>query len=280
MFAAGPILSRTGGHGSEDQIASGIAHPRPSATCDGTESCRRAVRANIDLGADLIKISVSGSASEATGDRTAVPSSFPDEVQAIVAAASQLGVPVAAHAHSTSSINLALAAGVRTIEHGTYFDDESARLFKQRGAYLVPTAFIGDLMLTDPAIRNRNTPEDWERIQKVGVDERKNAGRAFRAGIRLGVGTDSGADGKPADTVRELAIFVEEGVPAAEAIKAATVNNADIVGAATSLGQLKAGFLADIVAAPGDPLAEIGQLYKIDFVMKDGTVYKRPGMPR
>jgi imidazolonepropionase-like amidohydrolase len=274
IFAAGRLISRTGGHGAEAHVALGVAHPFTPGGCDGPESCRRVVRENIEAGSDLIKITASGSASEAWGEKDAVPMLFPDELAAMVAAATQLGRAVAVHAHSTASINMALRAGVRSIEHGTYFDAESARLFKQTGAYLDPTSFIGDLMLTDERIRERNLPEDWARISKSGQDQKEVAGRAWRAGITLVTGTDTGP-GLPADAViRELEIFVADGIPAAEALKAATVNGAALLGKAEVLGQLRAGYLADIIATPDSPLESVSGLRKVSFVMKDGVIYR------
>ena len=140
IVAAGRIISRTGGHGAKAPAVGDI--PYSPAGCDGVESCRRAVRENIERGSYWIKVTVSGSGREAGGRADAAPILFGDEMQAVAAAAQQAGRPVAAHAHSTAAINLALTQGVRTIEHGTYFDEESARLFRKRGAYLVPTAFV------------------------------------------------------------------------------------------------------------------------------------------
>ncbi len=140
LFVAGRILSRTGGHGIEAYYMGSVPKPEMvSGGCDGLESCRRVVRENVDAGSDLIKVTITGSASDEWGMANAAPTLFPDERQAITATARQLKRPVAVHAHSTAGINAALKAGVTTIEHGTYIDAESARLFKSTGAYLVPT---------------------------------------------------------------------------------------------------------------------------------------------
>ncbi len=276
IFAAGRIISRTEGHGAESRRVLDLVERLPMGGCDGVESCRRAVRENIGDGhlADLIKFTGSGSASEPWGEKDAPTTSFDDELQAVVDAAGQLGRSVAVHAHSTASINQALRLGAFTVEHGTYFDDTSARLFKEHKAYLVPTSFVGELMTADPRIRARNTPEDWQRIERTAADQLQTCGRAYRAGIALGVGTDGTAGSDPLNTVRELEIFVANGVPPAEAIKAATVNNAAIVGHSADLGQIKPGFAADIVAVRADPLADISVLRGIDFVMKGGVVIR------
>ena len=281
LFAAGRLISRSEGHGAERRAGLSLLSDEPLGGCDGVDSCRRVVRENIGdgHGADLIKFTGSGSASETTGARDALPTSSDEEVMAIVDSARRLGRSVAVHAHSTASIDQSLRAGALTIEHGTFFDDETAKLFRLHGAFLVPTSFVGDLMLTDPRIKARNTPEDWKRIQIIAVDQRANAGRGYRAGIRLGVGTDSSSGLDPRNTLREIEIFVEDGIPVVEALKAATLNNAIIVGHGVDLGQIKEGFLADIVAMPQSPLQDIKALRGIDFVMKDGIVFRAAAKP-
>ena len=276
ILAAGRLMSRSEGHGAEQRQSLAYLMPVAQGGCDGVESCRRVVRETIGdgSGADLIKFTGSGSSSEPWGRPDAVPTSFDDEVQTIVATARQLGRRVAVHAHSPAAINQALAAGAFTIEHGTYFDAESTKLFKARGAYMVPTSFIGELLLTDPRIRARNTPEDWNRIEISAADQQKVAGKAWRAGIRIGVGTDSWVGADPRNTIREIEIFVADGIPAREAIAAATLNNAAILGHAGDLGRIAPHYLADIVAMPGDPLADPAALRGIDFVMKDGAVVR------
>ena len=242
----------------------------------GVESCRRVVRENIGdgRGSDLIKFTGSGSASEPWGERDAPPTSFDDEVEAIVATARVLGRKVAVHAHSAASINQALRAGAWTIEHGTYFDNESVRLFRERKAYLVPTSFVGELMLEDPRIKARNTPEDWQRIKVVAQHQLENAGRGYRAGVALGVGTDSSSGLDPHNTMREIEIFVRDGIPVEDALKAATLNNAAIVGHSGDLGEVRSGYIADVVAMPASPLKDVRALRDIDFVMKDGKIVR------
>lgn len=276
IFAAGRIVSRTDGHGTEERTRLAFLSPDEPAGCDGIESCRRVVRENIGdgRGSDLIKFTGSGSASEPWGERDAPPTSFDDEVEAIVATARVLGRKVAVHAHSAASINQALRAGAWTIEHGTYFDNESVRLFRERKAYLVPTSFVGELMLEDPRIKARNTPEDWQRIKVVAQHQLENAGRGYRAGVALGVGTDSSSGLDPRNTMREIEIFVRDGIPVEDALKAATLNNAAIVGHSGDLGEVRSGYIADVVAMPASPLKDVRALRDIDFVMKDGKIVR------
>jgi imidazolonepropionase-like amidohydrolase len=283
VIAAGRIISRTGGHGATkaapgevDYIAGG---------CDGPESCRRVVRENIEAGSDWIKVTVSGSGGEATGQRSAEPIMLPDEVSAVMSAARLAGRPVAAHAQSTAAINLALQLGARTIEHGVYFDDKSVSLFKANDAYLVPTAYVAEFVSKqiDKFAATPATPGrlDAKGLRQWTIDAMANPGRAYRAGIRLGVGSDSGSLDDAQATARELELYVAQGIPAGEAIKSATVINAQILGLADRLGRIRSGFAADLIAVKGDPLVDISQLRKVIFVMRGGEVkVEAPVLPR
>lgn len=277
VFAAGRLVSRTGGHGVERYVRGvRVETAQEPATCDGMESCRRVVRENVERGSDLIKVTASGSVSDEWGTADAGAALFPDEMDAIAMTARQLHRPVAVHAHGPQSINLALRAGARTIEHGTYFDEESVRLFKKNGAYLVPTVYISDFIIKNAArFQARNTPADWEILKNAVGYGRAGAGRAWRAGIKLATGTDTGMDSDVQSTITELQIFVEEGIPAGEAIKASTMHGAQIVGKGNELGQIQPGYLADIIATSRSPLEDIANLHSVTFVMKDGRIYKR-----
>lgn len=271
IFAAGRIVSRTGGHGATRPGPADI--PFVPATCDGPESCRHVVRENIEQGSDWIKLTVSGSGRETTGQASAAPIMFPDEVEAAIAAARQAARPVAVHAHGTAAINLALEAGAKTIEHGTYFDATSVRLFKQHHAYLVPTAFIADYVASKLSMFAHGTDgmEDadlkaWTQAARAGP------GRAWRTGIPLGLGTDGGPSFATDATAREVGLYVQSGVPAAEAIRAATQTNAEILGMSGRLGRIAPGYLADLIAVAGDPVADVARLRNVAFVMKDGIV--------
>ena len=273
IVAAGRIISRTGGHGAKAPVAGEI--PYQPAGCDGAESCRRAVRENIERGSDWIKVTVSGSGREAGGRADAPPILFEDEMQAVAAAAQQAGRPVAAHAHSTAAINLALTQGVRTIEHGTYFNDESARLFRQRRAYLVPTAFVArfvrsklDMFAGGGDVKSGEELRAWADAAVAGP------GRAWRAGIPLALGTDGGPSFEPTATADEIGLYIASGVPAAEAIRAATRNGAAALGMDDSLGRIVPGYLADLIAVDGDPIAEVATLREVRFVMKDGVIHR------
>jgi imidazolonepropionase-like amidohydrolase len=276
LFAAGELLSVTGGHGDDALILPIFKEVTPeiSRPCDGAADCRRKTRDRIQLGADYIKIATSGSASDASGSADADPDIFPDELEAIVQTAALHKVPVAAHVTSTKAINLSVSFGVHTIEHGTYADAESFRLMKTKGAILVPTTYVVDF-LDNPQIQAGLKPQEWEALSAAMKASRALPGKAYNAGVEMAVGTDAGGEAS-ARRWRELALYVESGVPASEAIKAATVNAADVIGMKDKLGQIRVGFLADIIATPGDPLADIAALANVDFVMKGGKVIRTP----
>jgi imidazolonepropionase-like amidohydrolase len=275
IFAAGRVISSTGGHGTTDEFQGYGSIKQQSGGCDGPESCRRVVRENIEAGSDWIKITVSGSGGAPSGLADAQPIMLPDEVHAVMEAARRGLRPVAAHAHSTAAIKLALESGARTIEHGTYFDDACARLFKSQGAFIVPTAyvaeFVGKQVERFSGQAGQLPPEGLRRWTQASM---ANPGRAWRAGIRLGVGSDSGSRDDANATAREIELFVASGVPAADAIAAATITNAEILGMQDRLGRIRAGFDADLIAVASDPVVDVAKLHSVSFVMKGGAVVR------
>jgi imidazolonepropionase-like amidohydrolase len=273
ILAAGRILSRTGGHGAPRPQPGDIAYT--PGGCDGAESCRRAVRENVEAGSNWIKVTVSGSGGEATGQADAEPIMFPEEVRAVMDAARQAQRPVAAHAHSIAAIRLALESGARTIEHGAYFDAANARLFKAKNAYLVPTAYVAELVgsqlekfADQPGRLARAELKRWTEAELAAP------GRAWRAGVQLGVGSDSGGANDAHATTREVELFVASGVPAAEALRAATLTNAEILHLDRTLGRIRVGYAADLIAVRGDPLRDVAALRELSFVMKGGRVVR------
>ena len=192
-----------------------------------------------------------------------------DEFSGIVETAHSLDLKVTAHAHATSGINAALGAGVDSIEHGSFLDEESIRLFKQSGAYLVPTLDVQDMI----AERMDSAPAQVRSRLELYQDEHPaNVAKAWKAGVKLALGSDAGVvpHGKNA---REVEWFVKIGVSEAEAIKIATINSADHLGMAEQIGKLEAGMSADIIAVAGNPLQDITALQKVVFVMKEGSVF-------
>lgn len=273
IFAAGRIIARTGGHGANLPMPGDL--PYTPATCDGRESCRRIVRENVESGSDWLKVTVSGSGNGASGQADAPPNLFPDEMQAIAGAARQAGRPIAAHAHSTAAINLALDSGARTIEHGTYFDEDSIELFERHQAWLVPTAFVAEFVRSQidmfagvPDAKSGDELRAWADAAIAGP------GRAWRAGIPLGLGTDGGPSFPTTATAHEVELYVASGVPAAEAIKAATANGARILDMQDKIGRVAPGLLADLIAVEGNPVDDVSRLRDVSFVMKEGVVYR------
>ena len=271
---AGKSLSTTGGHmdGRGSLSDDLVAHlPSPENLCDSVESCRRIVRRQIDRGADVIKFATTGGVNSGTGLATRM---FDDEAKALVQTAHAYGRKVAVHAHGADGIKLALRAGADSIEHGTVMDDEILKLFKQTGAYYVPTlstvnGYI-ERLAKDP---NAYTGAVKDQIEwRIGITG-QSLQKAYPAGVKIAFGTDAGVSkhGRNAD---EFELMVKFGMPPVEAIKAATVNAADLLGLSNSVGTIEPGKSADIIAVAGDPLTDVTTLKNVAFVMARGDVVK------
>lgn len=272
---AGQSISTTSGHmdgrlGVRDDFHEAIGHDN---LCDGVEECRKAVRLQVGRGADVIKIATTGGVNSRIGAGLG-KQMFDDEARAIVETAHLYGKKVAVHAHGADGIKVALAAGADSIEHGTLMDAENIRLFRQSGAYYVPTlSTVNGYLERIAANPNAYPPEvrakiDW-RISITG----KALEQAVPAGVRIAFGTDAGVSkhGRNAD---EFELMVKHGMTPATAIQAATVNAADLLGLAAEIGTLEPGKTADVIAVAGDPLADVTVLKRVGFVMKSGTVVK------
>ena len=272
---AGQSISTTSGHmdgrlGLRDELHDVIPHGN---LCDGVEECRKAVRAQIGRGVDVIKIATTGGVNSRVGAGLG-KQMFDDEAKAIVETAHLYGKKVAVHAHGADGISLALRAGADSIEHGTLMDDEDIRLFKQSGAYYVPTLSTVNGYLEriakDP---NAYSPEVRAKIDwRIGITG-KALEKAVPAGVKVAFGTDAGVSkhGRNAD---EFELLVKHGLTPMGAIKAATVNAADLLGLAKEVGTLEPGKRADLIAVAGDPLQDVKVLKSVGFVMKDGKVVK------
>ena len=277
ILVAGESISPTGGHSDstlgyrEDLFAmpesmQGIA--------DGTAACRRAVRAQVKRGADVIKLTATGGVLSATAAGTE-QQFFADELEAIVETAHLLGRKVAAHAHGTRGINAALRAGVDSIEHGTFLDDESISLFKKTGAALVPTILAGKTVAERARIEGYFPPPVAQKARRVGPEIQDAFARAYRGGVTIAFGTDSGVS-HHGENAREFAYMVEAGMSEADAIISATINAARLLGLDDSVGTIEVGKAADLIATAGNPLLDISELERVVFVMRAGKVYKGP----
>jgi imidazolonepropionase-like amidohydrolase len=247
---------------------------RGSSICSGAEDCRRAVRQQVQQGADVIKITATGGVLSNTA--AGLGQQFADEeLAAIVDSAHRMGRKVTAHAHGGDGVNAFLKAGGDSIEHGTYLDAESIRLFKARGAYLVPTLMAGDYVarIADGP-GNFFTPAQTAKAREAGPKMLDMARRAHAGGVKIAFGTDSGVSAH-GDNAGEFALLVRAGMTPLQAIQSATVNAADHLGLAAEIGTLAPGKAADLVAVRGDPLADVTELGRMRFVMKGGTVHRR-----
>ena len=267
ITGAGHYLSITGGGGDLNFLGPEHHVVADGLVVDGVEDLRKAVREEIKHGSDWIKVLASGAMMSAGNDPSRAHYS-PEELAAIVDEASRLGVPVAAHAHSAAGIRAAINAGARTIEHGTFIDDESIRLLKEKGMFLVPTLYVGDYYLNEQPGSEAQAKMN-ELTRKYRAQHMAAVGKAIRLGVKVGVGTDY--VGFPVKQgVRELGLLVEAGMTPMQAIQAATRVNSELLGWQDSLGTVEPGKLADIIAVPGDPLRDLSVLERVSFVMLGG----------
>ena len=276
ILAAGNVLSPHGGEGDLFGYRAEVTHAlqRPNL-CSGADDCRRLVRQQVQRGADLIKIVATGAVlSDADAG---VDQQFTDaELQAIVGTAHALGRRVTAHAHGTAGVDAFLRAGGDAIEHGTWLDEGSVVLFKQRGAWLVPTLLAGETVAgwaADPD--SFLSPAAKAKAASVGPAMLAMARRAHAAGVPIAFGTDSGVS-RHGDNAREFALLVAAGLTPLEAIRTATVNAAAHLGLADQVGRLAPGMDADLIAVDGDPLQDVSALRQVRFVMSAGVIHKHP----
>lgn len=270
---AGMMVSVTGGHGDG---ANGMAetfadavHAHQINTCDGPDDCRRAVRAQVGLGAQVIKFAATGGvlSNVAGGLGRAMT---PEEMRAIIDTAHALGRKVAAHSHAAEGTRAALEAGVDTIEHGTYLDDETIRLFKAKGAWLVPTE-IAPVAALAQARGGALPPATIPKAEAAAAAMAESHRRAYAAGVKFAFGTDTGVS-KHGDNAQEFALLVEKvGMTPAVAIRTATVDAASVLGR-DDIGTIEPGKAADIIAVTGSPLDDVRRLEHVDFVMHRGVV--------
>jgi imidazolonepropionase-like amidohydrolase len=275
IIDAGRSISTTSGHMDGTLSMSEDLHASidQDNLCDGLESCRQAIRKQIRRGVDVIKIATTGGVNSRIGAGLG-RQIFDDEVKALVDTAHLYGKKVAVHAHGTDGVNAALAAGANSIEHGTTLDDASLKLFKQAGAYYVPTLSTVNGYLERLAANPNAYPPDvlakvkW-RIEVTG----KSLEKAYPAGVKIAFGTDAGVSkhGRNAD---EFELMVKHGMSPAAAIEAATVNASQLLGVDAEVGTLEPGKAADIIAVAGDPTRDVTVLKSVRFVMKNGVIHK------
>ncbi len=268
IYAAGRVISVTAGHG--DHL---LTTDTDELFCDGPDACRKLVREQIRVGADLIKISVTGGGREDNGGPDDPPEMFDDEIKAVTDTAHSMKRLVAAHAHGTAGINAALRNGVDSIEHGTFPDEESIKLYKKTGAIMVPT--LAYITGWNEAYLATLTPDQKIRKQQFITRQPKGVAMAYKAGVTIAAGTDFGGLIPQGENARELVAYVElAGMTPMDAIVTATVNGAKLLRQTEHLGTLEPGKFADLIAVEGSPLDDIHVLMKVPFVMKGGEVVK------
>lgn len=271
LFVAPWWISMTGGHG--DMMVARELRRRPFDTADGVDECRKMVRLQARQGADFIKVMASGGLGS-DGDDFHTPNYSLQELTAIVVEAHDLGLKVAAHAYSGQGIKRALLAGVDTLEHGTYLDEECLELMVANGTFLVPTLSIYDWVAEDGQRRGASA-EFMSVAEQVRRRSRENLLQAVAAGVPVAMGTDTSGTLCPSGkNARELELYVEVGMSPEEALVTATQTAAAALGWADRLGRLEVGYLADIVLVNGNPLADIGLLGRpggLRCVIKEGS---------
>jgi imidazolonepropionase-like amidohydrolase len=273
MQVSGPPLGITGGHMDENLLPEQY-HVVGEGVADGIPAVQHMVRQNIKYGADLIKIGASGGVLS-KGDDPQASQYTKEEMVAIVADAHRLGRKVAAHAHGAQAILWASEAGVDSIEHGSYLDDEGIAMMLKHGTYLVPTAYLIDWVQ-----KYGNLPAFYQqKMHDVSAVEKQNAIRAIKAGVKVALGTDAAVYPHGLNA-HELDVYVNQfGMSPLAAIQTGTVNAADLMGWSDKVGSLDPGKWADVIAVPGDPLKDVTILQHVPFVMKSGIIYKDEAQP-
>jgi imidazolonepropionase-like amidohydrolase len=279
IFAAGKSIATTGGHadptnGYNSELSHLIGPPGPTeGVVNSIDDARQAVRQRYKEGSDVIKITATGGVLSyaKSGD---APQFTVEEVRAIVDTAQDYGYKVAAHAHGEEGMRRAVEGGVTSIEHGTYMSDEVMALMKRKGTWYVPTIYAGRFVADKAKVEGYFPEIVRPKAARIGAQIQDTAAKAYKAGVKIAFGTDMGV-GPHGDNAREFVYMHEAGIPAAYALQAATIRAAEVLGVEDQ-GVLEAGQRADIIAIPGDPLADINAVMNVDFVMKDGVVYKTP----
>lgn len=273
IIAAGGV-GITGGHADISGVSPELMEMFTSPNvCDGPYDCRRAARNVIKYGADLIKITSTGGVMTERATGTGQQMEM-DELREIVKAAERMGRKVASHAHHEDGIVAALEAGVASIEHGSYTGPRAIKLFKETGAYLVPTLLAGKTVATLAVEADFMAPEVKEKAIRVGNDMAGSFEKAHKAGVNVAYGTDSGIS-PHGDNAQEAVLMVEAGMSEMDVIVTATLNAADLIDMSDSLGTIEPGKFADIIAVDHSPLVNIEALLDVNFVMKGGKIYKQ-----
>lgn len=270
MQVSGPPLGITGGH-CDNNLLPWEFHYSAEGAADGVEAVMHKVRETVKYGADVIKFCASGGVFS-KGDNPLLEQYSPAEMEALITESHRLGRKVATHAHSALAIKDAVRSGVDSIEHGIFLDEEGMRLMKEHRTYLVPTSY--PLFWFEENAPKMNLPP-WVREKAAIIipAAKKNMATAFKSGVRVALGTDAGVY-PHGQNGGEFWAMVNLGMSPVEALRAGTMNAAELMGLADRIGSVAPGKFADLVAVKGDPVSDVALLKNVQFVMKDGVVYK------
>ncbi|WP_394779727.1 amidohydrolase family protein [Undibacterium sp.] len=270
MTVSGYAIGIQGGH-CDDNLLPPEYKDTGRGVADGPWAARAKVREMVKYGADVIKICATGGVLS-KGDEAGAQQYTLEEMQAIVAEAHKLGRKVAAHAHGTNGINDAIRAGVDSIEHASLIDAEGIKMAREKGTWLVMDIYDDDYILSEGE-KAGFLPESLRKEKEIGQLQRDNFRKAFEGGVHMAFGTDAGVY-PHGDNAKQFFYMVKYGMTPMQAIQAATINAADLMGKKKDVGSIKAGKYADIIAVFADPLADVTTLTKVGFVMKGGELVK------
>lgn len=279
IFTAGPAISTTGGHADKSNGLSMALQGDPGplqSIMNGPDDARKVVRLHYKNGADWIKAMASGGVMD-LGTNGANPQMSLEELKALVETAHDYGMKVAVHAHGAEAIRRSVLAGVDSVEHGTFMDDEDIRLMKEHNTFYCPTIYTA-IYVSEQAKTGAYPPAVTTKALTVGPQIMKTVKKAYLAGINFAYGTDAGVY-PHGQNWRDFIYLVKDGIPPAYALQMATIRAARLLGHDDELGSVTAGKLADLVTVPGNPLDDIQLMSQVGFVMKAGVVYKQNGVP-
>jgi imidazolonepropionase-like amidohydrolase len=276
IVASGPPLSITGGHGDLNNFSPEVRpmmYPadRDFSIADGPEQVRQTVRAQVKYGVDVVKILASGGVLS-KGDQPGAPQYTLEELKVAAETAHQAGRKIAAHAHGTQSIKWAIEAGIDSIEHASLADDESFRMAKEHGTFFVMDIYNDDYILQE-APKFGLPQEQIDKERGLGREQRETFRRAWKAGVKMAFGTDAGVY-PHGDNAKQFHYMVMYGMTPAEAVQAATVRAAELIGRSSDVGELTPGHYADLIAVTADPMQHVEALEHVAFVMKGGAIDK------
>lgn len=276
IFTSGKALATTGGHadptnGMRNDL---MGDPGPKeGVVNSPSDGKKAVRQRYKNGADVIKITATGGVlSIAKSGHN--PQFTLEEIQSITSTAKNYGMSVAAHAHGDEGMKLAVIGGVNTIEHGSFMSEETMQLMIEKNCYLIPTISAGKQVAEKAKQPGFFPPIIAKKALEIGPKHQATMAKAYKKGVPMGFGTDAGVFPHGMNAI-EFGYLLEAGIPVKESLKAATITNAMLLGMSNELGQLKEGFLADIIAVDENPIKNVKTLENVVFVMKDGVVYKK-----